>query len=69
MDPEAHLGGGRFVGWMALNLIVTWHRGAMVRALVRAWNAEKAQPSQVRQRVQVDEVQSREQGARRHAAK
>jgi hypothetical protein len=44
-------------GWMALNLIVTWHRGAMVRALVRAWNAEKAQPSQVRQRVQVDEVQ------------
>ncbi len=44
-------------GWMALNLIVTWHKGAVVRALVRAWNAEKAQPSQVRQRVQVDEVQ------------
>jgi hypothetical protein len=78
-------------GWMALNLIVTWHKGAVVRALVRAWNAEKAQPSQVRQRVQVDEVQhqvrvnatglgpeevvagtevqSSEQGARRHAPK
>jgi Protein kinase domain len=37
-------------GWMALIFVVTWHRGAMLRALVRAWRKENAS-SIVRQRV------------------
>ncbi len=44
-------------GWLALNLIVTWHKGALLRAALRGWKGEKAQPAALRQRVEVDEVQ------------
>lgn len=44
-------------GWMALNLIVTWHKGAMVRVAVRAWNAEKTPTPELKHRVAVDDVQ------------
>jgi serine/threonine protein kinase len=44
------------VGWLALNLIATWHKGAMVRAALRWWDNEgKKQPAaSLRQRVDVD---------------
>jgi serine/threonine protein kinase len=44
-------------GWLALNVIVSWHKGAVIRALVRQWNAEKERPAALRHRVEVDEVQ------------
>ena len=31
-------------GWLALNLILGWHKGALLRALVRQWNAEAHGP-------------------------
>ena len=31
-------------GWLALNFIVTWHKGAVLRAAIRQWNREKATP-------------------------
>jgi serine/threonine protein kinase len=30
-------------GWLALNLIVTWHKGALLRFALRRWNAESAE--------------------------
>jgi hypothetical protein len=30
-------------GWLALNVIAGWHRGALLRLLVRQWNADGAQ--------------------------
>ena len=44
-------------GWMALNIIAGWHKGAVIRAAVRQWNAEKARPAALHQRVEVDDVQ------------
>jgi serine/threonine protein kinase len=44
-------------GWLALNFIVTWHKGAVLRAAIRQWNREKAAPASVRQRVDAGEVQ------------
>jgi serine/threonine protein kinase len=44
-------------GWMTLNIIAGWHRGALLRALIRQWNAEGARgSSSARARVHVDEV-------------
>jgi hypothetical protein len=43
-------------GWLALNLIATWHKGAMLRAALRGWNAEPAPAAALRQRVQVDKA-------------
>jgi serine/threonine protein kinase len=43
-------------GWLALNLILGWHRGALIRLLVRQWNAESvALPPAARQRVEVEQ--------------
>ncbi len=39
-------------GWLALNMILGWHKGALLRALVRQWNAEGARPPAARQRVE-----------------
>jgi serine/threonine protein kinase len=39
-------------GWLALNMILGWHKGALLRALVRQWNAENALPAAARQRVE-----------------
>jgi hypothetical protein len=43
-------------GWLALNLIASWHKGALVRAALRQWNAEQAPPAALRQRIEADEV-------------
>ncbi len=43
-------------GWLAANLVVTWHKGAILRAALRGWNAEGEAPAALRQRVEVDEV-------------
>ncbi len=45
-------------GWLALNLILGWHKGALLRALVRQWNAESARPLPSRQRVEGEVEQS-----------
>jgi serine/threonine protein kinase len=45
--------------WMTLNLVVTWHRGAVLRAVLRWWNGEGAGAAQAqaqRPRVAVDPV-------------
>jgi Protein kinase domain len=54
-------------GWLAANLILTWHKGAALRAVLRAWNAEEARAPGtlapgtrapvLHQRVEVDAVQ------------
>jgi hypothetical protein len=44
-------------GWLALNFVVTWHKGAVLRMAIRQWNREKASPVGVRQRVEAGEVQ------------
>ncbi|HEY6460121.1 MAG TPA: serine/threonine-protein kinase [Polyangiaceae bacterium] len=41
-------------GWLALNLIVGWHKGAVLRMLVRRWNAEAASADAARARVAVE---------------
>lgn len=44
-------------GWLAFNLTAAWHRGALLRAMVRWWNAEQAAPAaEHRQRVRTEEV-------------
>jgi serine/threonine protein kinase len=46
-------------GWLALNLIVGWHRGAVLRVLVRQWSAENAEPAaEARKRVEVGTARS-----------
>jgi hypothetical protein len=53
------LGKGDFIpiimfGWMALNLVVGWHKGAFIRFLLRQWNVEgRAGAGSVRHRVDV----------------
>ncbi|HEY1693061.1 MAG TPA: serine/threonine-protein kinase [Polyangiaceae bacterium] len=42
-------------GWLALNLIVGWHKGAVLRMLVRRWNAETASADVARALVAVEE--------------
>jgi hypothetical protein len=42
-------------GWMAAILIVTWHKGAMVRGAMRWWRGDTAAPAAVRQRVEVEQ--------------
>jgi serine/threonine protein kinase len=44
-------------GWMAAILVVTWHKGALLRAAIRGWNAEGTRPATLRQRVEVDAIQ------------
>jgi hypothetical protein len=44
-------------GWMATILIVTWHKGALLRAGLRWWHGDRAQPSAVRQRVKLEQGQ------------
>jgi hypothetical protein len=38
-------------GWLALNLIVGWHKGAVLRGLVRQWRAENAPATEAKKRV------------------
>jgi outer membrane biosynthesis protein TonB len=38
-------------GWLALNLIVSSHHGAVLRMLLRAWNGEQRSSAPVRRRV------------------
>jgi serine/threonine protein kinase len=38
-------------GWLALNLILGWHKGAILRALMRQWRAESASLPEARKRV------------------
>jgi serine/threonine protein kinase len=45
-------------GWLALNMILGWHKGALLRALVRQWKAEGALPPAPRQRVEGEVEQS-----------
>jgi hypothetical protein len=45
-------------GWLALNMILGWHKGALLRALVRQWKAEGALPTRARQRVEGEIEQS-----------
>jgi hypothetical protein len=40
-------------GWLALNLIAGWHRGAILRLLVRQWNADGSQPVAAGRRIDV----------------
>jgi serine/threonine protein kinase len=60
-------------GWLAFNLIVAWHRGALLRGMVRWWNAEQAAPhvhtSELRPEdvVAGTEVQTADEAARRRA--
>ena len=44
-------------GWMALNVILGWHKGALIRAAIRQWNAEKTRPAAIHHRVEVDDAQ------------
>jgi serine/threonine protein kinase len=39
-------------GWLALNVIAGWHRGALLRLLLRQWNVDGAQPVAARQRIE-----------------
>jgi hypothetical protein len=42
-------------GWLALNLIVGWHKGAVLRVLVRQWRSESAATrATARKRVEVE---------------
>jgi hypothetical protein len=43
-------------GWLALNLILGWHKGAILRAMLRQWNSEKPPSVVARRRVGVEEV-------------
>jgi hypothetical protein len=42
-------------GWLALIMIVTWHKGALLRAALRGWRGEGSRPA-LRQRVEVEQV-------------
>jgi hypothetical protein len=45
-------------GWMATILTVTWHKGALLRAALRWWHGDRAQPGAAdRQRVELEPVQ------------
>jgi serine/threonine protein kinase len=46
-------------GWLALNLIVTWHKGALLRLAVRRWNAESAEPAARPQQIDVESGRGR----------
>jgi serine/threonine protein kinase len=42
-------------GWLATILTVTWHKGALLRAALRWWHGDRAQPAaSVRQRVELE---------------
>ena len=42
-------------GWLATILTVTWHKGALLRVVVRWWHGDRAQPvAAVRQRVDLE---------------
>jgi Protein kinase domain len=43
-------------GWLALNLIAGWHRGALLRLLLRQWSAEGAQPVAAGRRIEAQAV-------------
>jgi serine/threonine protein kinase len=49
-------------GWMAAILVLTWHRGAMLRAGVRWWRGEAAQ-APVRARVDAEQPRARVQSS------
>jgi hypothetical protein len=43
-------------GWMATILIVTWHKGALLRGALRWWRGDRGQPvAAVRQRVELED--------------
>ncbi len=45
-------------GWLAAIFVVTWHRGAVLRATLRWWRGDAAQPvAAVRRRVEVEQGQ------------
>jgi hypothetical protein len=43
-------------GWLAANLILSWHKGAIIRAAMRQWKAEGARTGARRQRVDAGEL-------------
>jgi serine/threonine protein kinase len=40
-------------GWLATIFVVTWHKGALIRAGLRWWSGDRSQPAAMRQRVEV----------------
>ena len=45
-------------GWLAAIFVVTWHKGAVLRAALRWWHGDREQPeAAVRQRVEIEQGQ------------
>jgi serine/threonine protein kinase len=42
-------------GWLAAIFVVTWHKGAVLRAALRWWRGDAAEPAVLRQRVEVEQ--------------